>query len=122
MFRLSEAYLTAAEAYVRTGKSSEALKYVNIVRNRAYNNGNGAIDLSDLNLNFILDERSRELSWELVRRTDLIRFNRFTTADYVWSWKGNSQAGKAVDSKFNIYPLPSADITANPNLTQNDGY
>jgi hypothetical protein len=122
MFRLSEAYLTAAEAYVRTGKSSEALNYVNIVRNRAYNNGNGAISLADLNLNFILDERSRELSWELLRRTDLIRFNKFTTADYLWSWKGNSQAGKAVDSKFNIYPLPSADITANPNLTQNDGY
>ena len=104
------------------GKSSEALNYINVVRNRAYNNGNGAITLSDLNLNFILDERSRELSWELLRRTDLIRFNRYTTADYLWSWKGNAQAGKEVDSKFNIYPLPSADITANPNLTQNDGY
>jgi hypothetical protein len=57
-----------------------------------------------------------------LRRTDLIRFNRFTTGDYLWSWKGNVQAGKAVDSKFNIYPLPSADITANPNLSQNAGY
>jgi len=122
MFRLAEAYLTAAEANFRSGKSSEALNYINVVRNRAYNNGNGAIALSDLNLNFILDERSRELSWELLRRTDLIRFNRFTTADYLWSWKGNAQPGKEVDSKFNIYPLPSADITANPNLTQNDGY
>ena len=85
-------------------------------------NGNGAISLADLNLNFILDERSRELSWELLRRTDMVRFNKFTTADYLWSWKGNSRAGKGVDSKFNIYPLPSADITDNPNLTQNDGY
>lgn len=62
MFRLSEGYLTAAEAYVRSGKSSEALNYFNIVRNRAYNSGNGAISLSDLNLNFISDERSEELS------------------------------------------------------------
>ncbi|WP_353145481.1 RagB/SusD family nutrient uptake outer membrane protein [Chryseobacterium sp.] len=122
MFRLSEAYLTAAEANLRSGKSSEALNYINIIRNRAYNNGNGAISMTDLNLDFILDERSRELSWELVRRTDLIRFNKFTTADYIWSWKGNTQAGKAVDSKYNIFPLPSADITANPNLIQNTGY
>ncbi len=122
MFRLSEAYLTAAEAYLRLGKTAEALNYVNIIRNRAYNNGNGAISAADLNLNFILDERSRELSWELVRRTDLIRFNKFTPDEYVWSWKGNTQAGKGIDSKYNIFPLPSADITANPNLTQNDGY
>lgn len=122
MFRLSEAYLTAAEAYLRAGNSSTALNYVNIVRNRAYNNGNGAITASDLNLNFILDERSRELSWELVRRTDLIRFNKFTGADYNWSWKGNTQTGKGIAEKYNIFPLPSADITANPNLVQNDGY
>ena len=122
MFRLSEAYLAAAEAYVRLGKNSDALKYVNTIRNRAYNNGNGTVSLSDMNLNFILDERSRELSWELLRRTDLIRFNKFTTADYLWSWKGNAQAGKAVDAKFNIFPIPSSDITANPNLIQNDGY
>jgi hypothetical protein len=59
MFRLAEAYLNASEAYLRLGKSSEALNYINVIRNRAYNNGNGAITLSDLSLNFILDERSR---------------------------------------------------------------
>jgi hypothetical protein len=123
MFRLSEAYLTAAEAYLRLGNnSSTALQYVNVVRNRAYLNGNGAISNSDLTLDFILDERARELSWELVRRTDLIRYNKFTTSDYLWSWKGNVKDGAAVDSKYNIFPLPSADITANPNLVQNPGY
>jgi hypothetical protein len=98
------------------------LQYVNVVRNRAYLNGNGAISNSDLTLDFILDERARELSWELVRRTDLIRYNKFTTSDYLWSWKGNVKDGAAVDSKYNIFPLPSADITANPNLVQNPGY
>lgn len=122
LFRLSEAYLTAAEAYLRLGNSNKALTYINTVRKRAYNNGGGEISLSQLNLDFVLDERSRELSWELMRRTDLIRFNKFTTSDYLWSWKGNTQAGKGVDAKFNIFPLPSADITANPNLKQNDGY
>ncbi len=123
MFRLSEAYLTAAEAYLRIGiRTNDALSYVNTVRNRAYNNGNGAISVSELNLNFLLDERSRELSWELMRRTDLIRFGKYTPADYVWSWKGNDKNGKGIDPKFNIFPLPSADITANPNLTQNEGY
>lgn len=123
MFRLSEMYLTAAEAYIRLGNNTtKALNYINIIRNRAYNNGNGAINLSDLNLDFVLEERSRELSWELTRRTDLIRFNKFTASDYLWSWKGNTQAGKGLDTKFNIFPLPSSDITANPNLKQNDGY
>lgn len=123
MFRLSEAYLTAAEAYFRmSGPTSTALNYINIVRNRAYSNGGGTISSEDLNLNFLLDERSRELSWELMRRTDLIRFGKFTPADYIWSWKGNVQAGKGIDSKYNIFPLPSADLTANPNLVQNEGY
>lgn len=122
LFRLAEAYLTGAEAYLRLGKTSEALKYINIVRNRAYNNGNGSITTADLDLDFILDERSRELSWELVRRTDLIRYDKFTTNKYLWSWKGYDKTGIAVDSKYNIFPLPSADITANPNLTQNVGY
>ena len=122
MFRLSEAYLTAAEAALRLGKTSEALSHVNKIRTRAYKNGNGEITSGQLNLNFILDERGRELAWELIRRTDLIRHNKFTTADYVWSWKGYVVEGKAVDAKYNLFPLPAADITANPKLVQNAGY
>jgi len=79
MFRLAEVYLTAAEAHLRSGNSAQALDRINTVRSRAYNNGNGAISAGDLTLDFILDERSRELAWELMRRTDLIRYNYFTT-------------------------------------------
>ena len=122
LFRLAEAYLTAAEAHLRSGNSAQALDRINTVRSRAYNNGNGAISAAALTLDFILDERSRELSWELTRRTDLIRYNYFTTDSYLWSWKGNNKNGVAVDPKFNLYPLPSADITANPKLVQNTGY
>ena len=75
-----------------------------------------------LHLDFILDERGRELFWECCRRTDLVRFNEFTTGTYLWAWKGGVQSGTAVDSKYNLYPIPSTDLSSNPNLIQNKGY
>ncbi len=57
-------------------------------------------------LQFILDERARELYHEGYRRTDLIRFGEFTTSKYIWQWKGGTHDGQAVDSKYNIYPIP----------------
>lgn len=132
LFRSAEAYLIYAEAVLRgatTGTTGKALEYVNTVRNRAYESGEfGSSDVSGeiapdrLTLDFILDERSRELSWELVRRTDLIRYNRYTGDSYVWPWKGNVKDGKGVNSKFNLFPIPASDIAANPNLTQNPDF
>ena len=55
------------------------------------------------------------------RRTDLIRFGQFTTASYIWEWKGGTKDGMAVDNKYNYYPIPSTDLTANPNL-KNEEY
>jgi hypothetical protein len=75
-----------------------------------------------LTLDFILDERGRELHWEAVRRTDLIRFGKFTSGNYVWPWKGGVMEGKEIDDYRALYPLPSADLIANPGLDQNDGY
>lgn len=121
LFRLAEQYLIYAEAVVRggTGGSKEqALTYLNELRNRA----GITAPLSDYDAQFILDERTRELYWECFRRTDLIRYDQFTTANYLWEWKGGVQAGRAVDEHFNVYPLPSQDLQANPNLIQNDGY
>ena len=43
---------------------------------------------SDFTLDFMMDERARELFYEAQRRTDLIRFGKYTSADYVWPWKG----------------------------------
>ena len=76
----------------------------------------GKISDSDFTLDFILDERARELYLESVRRTDLIRFNKFVSADYIWQWKGGVLDGRAVNKKYNIYPIPDTDLTANPNL------
>ncbi len=124
MFRLADVYLEYAEAVLRGGSGSidQALTLVNDVRTRAFNGPSGNISASDLTLDFILDERARELLWEGHRRTDLVRFGKFTDSDYVWAWKGGTKEGRSVSSNFNIYPIPSNDIGANPNLVQNPGY
>ena len=120
LLRLADIYLMAAEAQLRGGTGlsrAEALELVNQVRLRAYNQDeSGKISDSDFTLDFILDERARELYLESVRRTDLIRFNKFVSADYIWQWKGGVLDGRAVTKKYNIYPIPDTDLTANPNL------
>ena len=123
IFRLAEAYLIYAEAVVRGGtggSTSEALGYVNALRRRAFGNTNN--DLGSLTLPSLIDERAREFHWEGKRRTDLIRFNQFTTADYLWPWKGNVKDGRAVESFRTIFPIPAPEINTNPNLKQNPGY
>jgi hypothetical protein len=125
VYRLADAYLMYGEAVLRGGTGGDvntALGYVNALRTRAYGDASGNIASGALDLNFILDERARELYGEAHRRTDLIRFGQFSTSTYVWPWKGGIAAGASTDSHFDIFPIPSTDIGANPNLTQNPGY
>ena len=124
MFRLADVYLTYAEAAVRgNGDLGLALNYVNRVRSRAYKNTPaGNIAAPQLTLDFLLNERSRELFWEGSRRTDLIRYNRFTTATYLWPWKGGVATGTGVPAFRNLFPIPVNDLSVNPNLVQNPGY
>ncbi|HEY0243619.1 MAG TPA: RagB/SusD family nutrient uptake outer membrane protein [Gemmatimonadaceae bacterium] len=123
MFRLGDAYLMYAEAFLRNGggTQAQALAYVNALRTRAYGNTAGNITGAQLTLAFLKDERSRELYWEGHRRTDLIRFGQFTDQG-LWAWKGGLKAGKVTESFRNLYPLPASELLANPNLTQNTGY
>jgi hypothetical protein len=125
LIRLAEIYLNYAEAVVRGGAGgdvSTATTYINKLHERAYGDDSGNISAGDLTLEFVEDERSRELYWEGQRRTDLIRFNHFTTANYLWPFKGGAKNGTSVDSYRNLFPLPSNIISINPNLTQNTGY
>ncbi len=131
LFRFGEVYLNYAEAVLRGGSGGDlatALSYINKLRDRAYTDASGNINTAgriasgDLTLNFILDERAREMYYEAIRRTDLIRFGKFTTADYLWAWKGGVVGGTSVSSNYNLFPIPSTDISANQNLTQNPGY
>lgn len=122
LYRLADAYLMYAECAVRGASSanlSQALTYVNDVRTRS----NAApITGGDLNLNFILDERARELNFEGHRRTDLIRFGKFTGGTYLWPWKGGVFGGATIPDTYKLFPIPLTARQANPNLTQNPGY
>ena len=120
LFRLADAYLMYAEAAVRSNNNkTTAVGYVNGLRPRA---GLSPINENELTLDFILDERSRELYWEGWRRQDLIRFGKFTGNSYVWQWKGNTQAGTTIPAFRNLFPLPVDQIQMNANLQQNPGY
>jgi len=125
LFRLSEVYLNYAEAVLRGGTGGDAntaLSLVNEIRERAYGSNAGDITSAQLDLNFMIDERGRELYWEGFRRTDLIRFGLFTGGTYLWDFKGNVQAGTATDAHLNLFPIPASDRQNNPNLVQNPGY
>jgi hypothetical protein len=126
LFRVPEMYLIYAEAVLRGGTNGDAgtaLTYINDIRARAYGGTNaGNITAGQLTLQFILDERARELFWEGFRRTDLIRYGLFTTGTYVWPWKGGVAGGTSVPDYRNLFPLPQSDLSANPNLKQNNGY
>lgn len=118
LFRLADAHLIYAEAVTRggSGDATLALSLVNSLRKRA-----GAANLTSLTLENLLAERGRELYWEAHRRTDLVRFGKFTTG-YNWAWKGGIKAGKDVETYRAVFPLAASDLIANPTLKQNTGY
>lgn len=124
MFRLGEAYLNYAEAVVRDGGGSAAtaVDLINELRVRSYGDNSGNISSTDLTLDFIIDERAREMYWEGTRRTDLIRFSSFSDSNYLWPWKGGVASGVSTSSHLDIFPIPAAEIIANPSITQNPGY
>lgn len=120
LFRLADVYLMYAEATLRGGGGSEAtaIQYINDLRERAY----GAGGIQAIDLDFVLNERARELYWEGHRRNDLVRYGRLTDGDYMWPWKGGAKDGISTSPNFNILPIPATDLNANPNLKQNPGY
>jgi starch-binding outer membrane protein, SusD/RagB family len=133
LFRLADFYLMYAEAQMRvsgavngsvtTNANATSIGYINALRTRA-NNGSTATNVSQSNvtLDFIIDERARELHWEAHRRQDLIRFNKYTGGAYNWAWKGNIANGTSISDNLKIFPIPSDSKSANSNLTQNPGY
>lgn len=120
IFRLADVYLMAAESVVRGGEGmsrAEALNLVNLVRQRAFGDNSGDLSDAQMDLQFFIDERARELLYESVRRTDLRRFDMFTSDKYIWQWKGGVVDGKAVDRKYEIYPIPATELSVNTNLS-----
>jgi starch-binding outer membrane protein, SusD/RagB family len=116
VYRLAETYLIAAEAAFMLGKTAEAVTYINTVRERAANPGQtNSIQASDLSLDFILDERSRELCGEMVRWLDLVRTGKLLERVRLH----NKEAGPNIQPKHILRPIPQSQIDA---VTTGDPY
>jgi hypothetical protein len=116
VFRYTDAIMSKAEALWRQNPGSgEALNLVNQVRARA-----GVAPFASLTADNLIAERGREFYTEMWRRQDLIRFDGVeggtTRFNDPWWEKGVSGAHR------NVFPIPQAQIDANPNLRQNPGY
>jgi hypothetical protein len=118
-YRYPEVVLMVAEANLRqaTPNPGAAMGLVNGLRA-----ARGAVPVTTLALvnstnvddpNTMLAERGRELYWESLRRTDLIRYGVFLTP---WDYKPTD------DPKYLVFPVPNQALAVNPNLTQNPGY
>jgi hypothetical protein len=124
LIRLGEIYLNAAEAEFNKGNLDSAAYYLNIVRKRAALPGkttNMTVAASDVTLNFILDERARELGGEQLRWFDLKRTG--TLIDRVKAL--NPDAAVNIQSYHTLRPIPQSQLDAVTNKTkfkQNPGY
>lgn len=122
IFRLADAYLMYAECAARGAAGANlvtATTYINELRTRA---NAATVTSGDLSLDFILDERAKELHWEGHRRTDLIRFGKFSGGSYLWPWKGGTAGGTPTQSYRDLFPIPAKNLASNNKLQQNPGY
>ncbi len=121
IYRLTEIYFNKAEAMMRMNggtANQEAVDLINASRKRDFSDADWPTEMyntSTLTMDELLAERGREFIFEGVRRTDLIRFGKFTTG----SWWDKKPDG---DKHLTIYPIPQRQLDANPNLVQNPGY
>jgi hypothetical protein len=116
ILRLADIYLMRAEAKLRKGDIAGALADVNIVR-AARTATKPAPPLTAITLDLLFRERGFEFYWEMVRRTDMIRFGKY---EGIWTEKTNT------DVKKRLFPIPQTAIDAASNLPgylkQNDSY
>lgn len=122
MLRIAEAYLIYAEADARINGGScttDGIEKLNALRKRAH-----AKALTSADLDVLCSEWSREFGFEAMRRTTLIRFDKYGgQSAYKWQWEGGEENGKSFDAHYNIFAIPASDMNANSeNLKQNPGY
>ena len=116
IIRMADVYLMRAEAQLRKGNAAAALADVNTVR-AARTATTPAPSLSSIDLNSLFRERGFEFYWEHMRRTDMVRFDKYEDS---WTEKTNTDKFKRV------FPIPQTAIDGASNLegylTQNEGY
>jgi starch-binding outer membrane protein, SusD/RagB family len=133
IYRFSDVYLIGAEAYLKEGKTADAARLLNVIRQRAaYRKSNTAaqnaaaaaaltISAADVTVDFILDERSREFYGEWQRWLDLVRTR--TLVRRVKEW--NPEAGVNIKDFHMLRPIPQSQIdrtVEGPPFPQNPGY
>jgi len=127
--RLAETYLLRAEAYLGKGDKASAAADINAVRNRS---GAASVAGGDVTIDYILDERARELYWEEPRRRTLVRLGKMVerTKQFNSYLAGSPNSpgalgiGSTMQDKHGLFPIPAATIAANTGaaLQQNPGY
>lgn len=117
MIRLGEIYLIYAEACMNLGQANTALPKVQDLAARA-----GVTAPTSITQEWLIEERARELMWEGHRRTDLIRYGKFTSSSFLWTYKGGSFSGQGFDDHMKIFAIPASELASNPELYQNPGY
>ena len=119
VYRLAETYLLRAEAYLRKGNLSKAAEDINIVRRRA---NAKPISAADVTLDYILDERARELTVEEPRRRTLVRMGNLVPRVKKYNLRADTRS--SISDKHLFFPIPQSAIDANfsAKLEQNPGY
>lgn len=119
LIRLGEIHLIYAEACMHLGQANTARPKLLELAARA---GDNITVPSEITQDWLLEERARELMWEGHRRTDLIRYGKFTVSSFPWTYKGGTFTGQKFDDFMTIFAIPSSELASNPELNQNPGY
>jgi hypothetical protein len=115
--RLADTYLLLSEAYHLSGDDQSAAQYINDLRSRA---NAPLISASDISIDFILDERARELFSEEQRRYTLLRTNKWIERTNLY----NINASGKIIERDKLYPIPQEFIDSNLDnpIQNNPGY
>lgn len=125
VIRMSEVYLIAAEAAYQTNNEALAKNYLNAIATRRDPNFAGYSSTGAALLNDILLERRKELAFEGHRYWDLARYSRdVVRVNQAGNYPGNVPLVLAANDFRRIFPIPQAELDANPNIRteQNSGY
>lgn len=115
--RLAETYLLRAEAYLQKGDKNSAAADINVVRARA---NAKPVEANLVDINYLLDERARELVVEEPRRLTLARMGLLDERVKMY----NPVSAPSIKEFHNLFPIPQTEIDANlgAELKQNPGY
>ncbi len=120
--RLAETYLLRAEAYLGKGDKTKAADDINVVRARA---NAKPVAAADVDIDYILDERARELVYEEFRTVTLMRTKKLAERVKKYNPMYNGlYANNGIEEYHNLYPIPADEIENNTEavLEQNPGY